>query len=108
MRKFQHHGSFPTKRQFDTFLFPHVCFACRKSFKKPESTGLRQCPQCKGEMVRLSRKFKPPKNTDVEAWRVVEYVVKAGFSYESIHIENGQQAHYPKTMKEAVEFVRSY
>lgn len=34
--------------------------------------------------------------------------VNAGFSYESIHIEGGKQAHYPKTLKEAKEFVRSY
>ncbi len=91
-----------------TYLYPHVCFTCRKSFKGPDSPELRLCPQCKNEMVQLSRKFRTPKNTDAEAWRVVEYVVNAGFFYESIHLEGGKQARYPKTMREAEEFVRCY
>ena len=104
MSKFRHHTYFRGKTHF----VPYICIACRKSFKRPHGIELKRCPQCSGEMVRLSRKFKPPKNSDVEAWRVVEYVVNAGFSYESIHIENGQQARYPKTIKEAEEFVRLY
>lgn len=47
-------------------------------------------------------------NSDIEAWSVVKFAVKAGFCYESIYISGGSAARYPETMKEAEEFVRSY
>ncbi|HYV03999.1 MAG TPA: hypothetical protein VFB82_05425, partial [Blastocatellia bacterium] len=58
--------------------------------------------------MRLSRKFKPPKKSDIQSWTVVEFVVKAGFFYESIYVNEGQLARYPKTMKDAQEFVCDY
>ena len=108
MSGFKHHSIFPKDRNIQSYLFPYVCFSCHKSFKKPQSEDSRKCPDCGEEMVRLSRKFKPPKKDDSEAWRVIEYVVNAGFQYHSIHIENGQQAKYPTTLKEAEFFVLAH
>ena len=108
MSSFKHHSAFPKEKNIQSFLFPFACFNCNKSFKKPHSEEPRKCPKCHSEMTRLSRKFKPPKKDDLEAWRVVEYVVKAGFRYQSIHIGNGQQANYPITLREAESFVLAY
>lgn len=105
---FKHHSYFPKEKHIQTYLLPHVCFGCHKSFKKPHSEELRKCPDCGAEMVQLSRKFKPPKKTNTEAWSVVEYIVKAGFLYQSLRIENGRQAKYPNTLKDAVIFVVEY
>jgi predicted amidophosphoribosyltransferase len=108
MEKFKHHSAFETEKQTQTYLLPHVCFHCRKSYKKPKSVESRLCPECGKELTLLSRKFSAPPKTDIEEWKVVEYLVSQGFRYHSIHIENGQQAKYPKTMREAVEFAHAF
>jgi len=108
MSNFKHHKYFTPERLANTYLFPNACFSCRKSFRRPVSEEPRKCPECGGPTVRLSRKFKAPKKEDLIGWHVVEYVVKAGFVYQSIHLENGGLASYPRTMKEAEEFVRQY
>jgi len=66
------------------------------------------CPECGKELTQLSRKFSAPSKTAIEEWKVVEYLVSQGFRYHTIHVDNGQQAIFPKTMKEAVEFARAY
>ena len=108
MPNFKHHKYFTPEKLANTHLFPHVCFSCRKSFRRPISDEARACPECGGVTIRLSRKFKAPKKDDLNAWHVVEYVVASGFVYQSIHLENGALATYPKTMKEAKEFVRQH
>ncbi|MDP3815781.1 hypothetical protein [Pseudomonas sp.] len=97
---------FTSERSSQMFLFPNVCFKCRKSYKKPASKKPSKCPECGAQMTELSRKFKAPKKDDTAAWHVIEFVVNAGFRYHSVQIENGGQAIYPNTMKEAEEFVR--
>jgi hypothetical protein len=59
-------------------------------------------------MIQLSRKFKPPKKSDLESWAVVEYVVQAGFRYQSLQMEDGRSAKYPSTLKEAEVFVLAH
>lgn len=108
MGNFKHHSTFEQEKQTQAYLFPTVCFYCRKSYKKPKSDEPRVCPECGKELTQLSRKFSAPPKTAIEEWKVVEYLVSQGFRYHTIHIENGQQAKYPKTMKEAVEFTRIY
>jgi len=105
MSQFKHHTYFKTEKDIQSYLFPHVCFSCRKSFKKPNTNKTRLCPDCGVEMVQLSRKFKAPKKEDVSSWEVVKLVVNAGFRYQSINIEEGPQAKYPKSLKEAEEFI---
>lgn len=88
-------------------FFPHVCFHCRKSYKKEKCDEPRLCPECGNGLTMLSRKFKAPPKTAKDEWKVVEYLVSQGFTYHTIHID-GKQAKYPKTMKEAAEFVLAF
>lgn len=90
------------------YLFPHVCFVCRKSFRRLPLDEPRKCPDCGGATVRLSRKFKAPKRGDLQAWRVVAYVVRSGFRYQPIYLENGELVAYPRTLREAEAFVRRH
>lgn len=108
MGKFKHHSYFEKEKQTQSYLFPNVCFKCRKSYKKPKSDEPRTCPDCGKELTQLSRKFSAPPKTAIEEWKIVEYLASQGFWYYTIHLENGQQAKYPKTMKEAIEFVRTH
>ena len=108
MGKYKHHSQFATVSAKQSYLLPHVCFACRKSFRRPKSTSPRKCPGCGGTVVELNRKFKAPRMGDLSAWRVVQYVVEAGLRYQSIRLADGKFATYPRTMKEAEAFVRKH
>lgn len=108
MGNFKHHCKFEKEKQAQAYLLPTACFHCRKSYKKPKSDEPKLCPECGKELTQLSSKFRAPPKTAIEEWKVVEYLVSQGFRYHTIHIENGEQAIYPKTMKEAVEFTRIY
>lgn len=109
MQKFKHHSYFAKPGNGQQHLFPHVCFACRKSFKKPKRELPRLCPQCHRPMVMLSRKFSAPKMTDLEQWSKVEYLVNHGFRFQSIHEPpSGLLVHYPATKSEAKSFVEKY
>jgi predicted amidophosphoribosyltransferase len=108
MGKFKHHSAFETENHTQSYLFPNVCFHCRKSYKKPKSVGPRLCPECGKEMTQLSRKFSAPSKTSIEEWNVVEYLVSEGFRYHTIHLGDGHQAKYPRTTKEAAVFVQTF
>ena len=94
------------------YLFPYVCFACRKSFKrriKPGVPGLpdKVCPECGGVAIGLARKFKAPARTDIAQWKKVEYLVRHGFRFFSLQGPEGVVA-YPETLAEARAFVLRY
>jgi hypothetical protein len=55
----------------------------------------------------MNRKFKPPARTDQEHWRMVEYLFKHGFRFESIYVDN-VTVPYPTTLDEARAFVRRF
>ena len=92
------------------YLHPFACFHCRRSFKRPWERGVEQrpCPNCGAPAVPLNRKFKPPRADDAEQWKKVEYLVRHGFRFQSIYDSAGNCIAYPETLKEAVEFVKSY
>ena len=108
MGKFKHHSLFTSEKSKQSYLFPNVCFNCRKVFRRTKSDQPHKCPDCGKLMFALSRKFKAPKKEDHDAWQVVEFIIHAGFSYQSIHLQNGSFAKYLKTMKEAELFVQTY
>lgn len=64
-------------------LYPHVCFACRSSFRRPIGGEgfVRPCPRCRGPAAPLWSKFKPPLRTDAAQWAKVEALVRAGFFF---------------------------
>ncbi len=106
--RFRHHSQFLTDRQVLGYLFPYVCFSCRKSFKRPPVEEARLCPDCGTETVRLSRKFKAPPKAATKRWQVVEYLVSKGFRYDSVQAGDGQQARFPTTLREAEEFAKRW
>lgn len=108
MAAFKHHEYFPKEKDVQRFLFPHACFRCRKSFKKPASDESRLCPQCTNPMVKLSRKFAPPALSDKAQWKKVQFLVEHGFLqpvYEPSEGGGQQRAPYPATLEEAMTFV---
>ncbi len=112
MSKFRHHSAFPKAKHVQAFRFPHVCFSCRKSFKFPARAATRVCPQCKGPMVRLSRKFSAPKSSDIDQWQKVHYLVENGFLFypiqEMIAPNASIRAEYPRTLSEAKLFIEKF
>ncbi|MEL6553079.1 MAG: hypothetical protein AAFQ63_06375 [Cyanobacteria bacterium J06621_11] len=112
MGKFQNHKQFPKQKNRRDYLFPFVCLTCRKSFKKPQAPSLRTCPQCRGELIALSRKFLPPKADNVKQWEKIAYLVEHGFLFQGIygpHESGGLlRMKYPETLKEAKQFVEDY
>ena len=92
------------------YLFPFACFACRHSFRRPFAPGVdeRPCPHCGGRAIRLARKFKAPPTNDKQQWEKVRFLVAHGFRFWSVYDRDGLSVAYPKTLKEAEEFVRKY
>jgi hypothetical protein len=100
-------------RRGPRWLFPYVCFACRKCFKRAPvgSKGLpdKRCPDCGGLAVGLSRKFKPPPRNDLAQWKKVEFLVAHGFRFFSQKDPStGGSIPYPETLGEARTFVRRF
>ena len=112
MSKFKHHSNFPKEKDVQCYLFPNLCFECRKSFKKPQSEHVRICPECGGTLVAVGRKFSAPKSTDKSQWEKVRFLVEHGFIFQSVYEQREDKGHYkvtyPKTLKEAQEFVIKY
>jgi len=110
--KFKHHSYFPKEKNVQSYLFPNLCFVCRKSFKKPVSDEPRLCSDCGGVLFEVSRKFTAPKKTDKAQWEKVEYLVERGFRFQSIYEQREDggfyKVSYPETLKEAREFVVKY
>lgn len=84
---------------------PHqyACFACRKSFKRPQFSGTSnhfmtsaqqqgqareaagfneqrayRCPDCGGDAHFMGTDFKAPRKTDVRAWQEVRRFIESG------------------------------
>ena len=98
---------------YPPYLFPSVCFTCRKSFKRPPTKNAIVCPQCRGGLIQLSRKFSTPKSRDIEQWRKVEALVQAGFYFQSLYEmdANGKRNNrvmYPVRLREVQAFVARY
>lgn len=69
----------------------------------------RICPECGGALIEVSRKFSAPKSTDKPQWEKVRFLVEKGFIFQPVYErreDNGNhKVPYPKTLKEAHEFV---
>jgi len=109
---FKHHSRYPKEKDVQGYLLPHVCFECRKTFRKPHSDVPRICPQCAGHLTVLNRKFSAPRKIDIEQWKKVRYLVAHGFLFQSVYepSDSGgiRTVAYPKTLKDAEEFVRQF
>jgi hypothetical protein len=81
----------------------HVCFVCRKAFKKPADVAQNSivlghhrypCPQCKREMTPVGKNFRAPKQRDFKAWQAAEILVRAGVTFN--HSGEGRMPTNPK------------
>jgi hypothetical protein len=70
----------------------HVCFTCRKTFKKPASTKsgfvvlaeqTYPCPTCQKPMTPIGKNFRAPKQSNLRAWRLAERLYQTGFRFNS-------------------------
>lgn len=56
------------------------------------------CPNCQKEMILLPHRFRPPKKSDVQKWKAVEYLLSQGFRYQ--HVSEV----VPENLRDAKEF----
>ena len=99
------------KPWFPIYLFPYVCLDCQKAFRYQQSDQQKICPQCKADLIMLSRKFKTPKKNDHKEWAKIKYLIEHGFRFSGyVKVEQGssQKVKYPETMQQAYEFVDKY
>jgi predicted nucleic acid-binding Zn-ribbon protein len=85
------------------YLHPYACFRCRKSFKRGSRKAvILPCPECGGPSIGLTRKFKPPKQSDGKQWEKVEALVRHGFLFWSL------DEPYPDSLREVPGFVERH
>lgn len=103
-------SSLPGPIAFPPYLISYACLTCRKAFKRhndPDALTMA-CPECGGSAHRTSRKFKPPRRTDVRQWEKVRFLLEHGFRFFSVRDSDGKYVQYPKTLEEARTFVELY
>jgi len=103
-----------------------ACFDCRKSFKRPYPVGEQErsawlsrrisgrqpskpftppvyhCPDCDAVATLMGRAFRAPRHDDVDRWRAVEILARAGVTFWS------SVGRRPETPAEARKFVQTY
>lgn len=115
MSKFKNYSYYPVKpvlkKWFPIYLMPYICLDCQKAYKYEHTDEQKICPQCKGKLTMLSRKFKTPKQSDGKEWAKIKYLIEHGFRfYSDIPSKHGvhQRVKYPETMQQAYELVEKY
>ena len=70
------------------------------------------CPNCGSKTILFNHKFRPPKQSDDEQWKVVEFLKDNGFVYQHIYTQatggGFREVSYPNNLAEAKEFVGIY
>ncbi len=62
----------------------------------------------------MNHKFRPPKQSDAEGWKLVMYLVKNGFYFDRFWVPHPTKKDakyypgYPKSLRDAEEFVAQY
>ena len=85
-------------------LWPHACFDCHKSWKRPEGTTAK-CPECWGSLRWMGRAFKVPKRDDAEQWAKVRALWFAGFRFIN-HTCWRDAEPFPDRLREVEDFIR--
>ena len=57
----------------------HACYECRKMFRRPvtaelalphpKGEAMARCPECRRPMHNVGKGFRPPKRSDLKAWK---------------------------------------
>src|SRR5215211_3075041 len=93
---------------------PYICFACRRSFKRPRKYATEgdraECPACHGESIALHPHFKAPRKDDLKQWQKVEFLVRNGFYFWRLRDRENENAviAYPDTLHEARAWVKRW
>ena len=88
-------------------LHCHKCFSAGTDFTKFQDK--KKCPVCLAPMTLLNEKFKAPAKDDSTQWDIVKLLVDNGFNYQTLYDSvSGETVPYPRTKKDAEEFVRKY
>ena len=99
-----------------------VCLNCRKAFNISSDFTAHvpeKCPECSGKLLMFNHKFKPPKQSDIQAWKVVAFLYEHGFYYQHIQKDlpdeilknmpiSDRYVEYPNSLSEAKEFINKY
>ena len=93
----------PPDHRGPEYLVAHACFDCRKSWKVPEERA-GTCPQCGKSANWMGRAFKAPKNTDVDQWRKVEALWRAGFRFLP-NTGRREVEPYPEQFRDIAKFI---
>jgi len=92
----------PVRPRGPDYLIAHACFSCRVSFKKEISQAHYKCPNCGKSLNKMGRSFKAPKKTELDQWKKVETLWKAGFRFPTSSTEAPS---YPKKFKDVADFI---
>ena len=91
--------------------YKNVCLKC----KRVESLGTDYtqfrtgpCPECSADMFFVSHKFRPPKKTDKNGWELACFLITRGFIFQTIYADDFTAVSYPRTLRDAKEFVEKY
>ena len=90
-------------RNHPPYYIAYACFACRKSFKRIPRDRVQKCPDCGAPANEMGRSFRPPKKTDVEQWKKIEKLWRAGFRFPRRY-RNAPA--YPARLKEVDQFIK--
>ncbi len=104
------------KVQGPEYTMPYACLSCKTAHKRHVEGSLSdyplnmECPICKSTTFNLGRHFKAPKISDKDQWKKEAFLIENGFLFQKIRPEENCQdsVSYPKTLKEAKEFVIKY
>ena len=89
-------------------LHPHVCCACRVSFRYPAAEAPPPCPECGWTLVRLDPKFSAPPRRAIAQWAKVALLIERGFDFRRVYERDGdvlRSVTYPATLAAARRFV---
>lgn len=79
-----------------------LCLECRLTLNREFDDGSTKlnypCPTCQKPMILLPHRFRPPKKSDEQKWKVVEYLLNQGFRYEHVNKD------VPENLRDAKEF----
>lgn len=66
--------------------YKKICLDCRLTLNREFDIGNKgltyPCPTCQKEMLLLPHRFRPPKKSNEQKWRAIEYLISQGFRYE--------------------------
>ena len=94
-RSYKDYREHPIMKRIKSYSNHFVCFSCRKMFNKQIGDVVDNyesfdefrekfqppCPDCQKPMLNMGIGFKPPKKSDLKAWRIAEQRARKGWRF---------------------------